>query len=63
MSDKLTNGQSFHTFNKFDGYNREGSCIEADSSLPSARVIRSLEQIINVVANLPLSVVIMPQNT
>jgi len=33
-------------FNIIDDYNREGLGIEVDLSLPSARVIRSLEQII-----------------
>ena len=35
----------FH-FNVLDDYNREGLGIEVDLSLPSLRVIRSLEQII-----------------
>lgn len=33
-------------FNVLDYYNREGLGIEVDLSLPSARVMRSLEQII-----------------
>ena len=46
MSDALTDGRSFRTFNVLDDYNREGLGIEVDLSLPSVRVIRSLEQII-----------------
>ena len=46
MSDSLSNGRSFRTFNVLDDYNREGLGIEVDFSLPSERVIRSLEQII-----------------
>ena len=45
MHDKLTDGRSFRTFNVLDDFNREGLGIEVDFSLPSARVIRSLEQI------------------
>lgn len=46
MSDSLVDGRSLRTFNVLDDYNREGLSIEVDLSLPSARVIRSLEQII-----------------
>jgi putative transposase len=46
MSDSLADGRSLRTFNVVDDYNREGLGIEVDLSLPSARVIRSLEQII-----------------
>ncbi len=46
MHDQLSDGRSFRLFNVIDDYNREGLGIEADLSLPSARVIRSLEQII-----------------
>lgn len=46
MHDQLTDGRSFRLFNVLDDYNREGLGIEVDLSLPSARVIRSLEQII-----------------
>ena len=44
MSDALNDGRNIRTFNVIDDYNREG--LGDDSSLPSARVIRSLEQII-----------------
>ena len=46
MHDQLSDGRSFRLFNVLDDFNREGLGIEADLSLPSARVIRSLEQII-----------------
>jgi putative transposase len=43
MSDSLSNGRKFRTFNVLDDFNRESLTIEVDTSLPSARVIRSLE--------------------
>ena len=46
MSDTLDDGRCFRTFNVIDDYNREGLGIDVDLSLPSLRVIRSLEQII-----------------
>jgi putative transposase len=46
MSDSLSNGRALRTFNVLDDFNREGLCIDVDLSLPSERVIRSLEQII-----------------
>ena len=46
MSDQLTSGKTLRTFNVIDDYNREGPRIEVDLSLPSARVIRALDQII-----------------
>ena len=46
MSDSLLDGRSFRTFKVLDDYNREGLGIEVDQSLPSARVVRALEQII-----------------
>lgn len=46
MSDSLMDGRSIRTFNVLDDFNREGLGIDVDLSLPSARVIRSLEQII-----------------
>lgn len=46
MSDCLVDGRTIRTFNVLDDYNREGLGIEVDLSLPAARVIRSLEQII-----------------
>jgi len=46
MSDTLNDGRSIRTFNVIDDFNREGLGVDVDLSLPSARVIRSLEQII-----------------
>lgn len=46
MHDRLLDGRSFRTFNVLDDYNREGLGIEVDLSLPSLRVIRTLERII-----------------
>lgn len=46
MSDSLSDGRLLRTFNVLDDYNREGLGIEVDLSLPSLRVQRSLEQII-----------------
>lgn len=46
MSDTLSNGRSIRTFNVIDDYNREGLIIDVDFSLPSARVIRALDQVI-----------------
>lgn len=45
MHDRLADDRSFRTFNVIDDYNREGLVIEVDLSLPSARVIRALERI------------------
>lgn len=46
MSDSLENGTKFRTFNVMDDYNREGLTIEVGLSLPSLRIIRALEQVI-----------------
>ena len=46
MSDSLENGSKLRTFNVMDDYNREALTIEVDRSLPSKRVIRALEQVI-----------------
>ena len=46
MHDQLSDGRSFRLFNVLDDFNREGLGIEVDLSLPPARVIRSLQQII-----------------
>ena len=44
MSDQLVDGRHLRTFNVIDDYNREG--LEVDLSLPSSRVTRALDQII-----------------
>ena len=46
MSDQLVDGRGLRTFNIIDDYNREGLGIEVDLSLPSVRVVRALEQVI-----------------
>lgn len=46
MSGSLADGRLLRTPNVIDDYNREGLCIDVDLSLPSVRVIRCLEQII-----------------
>ncbi len=46
MHDQLQNGRSVRILNVIDDFNREGLGIEIDFSLPSERVIRVLEQII-----------------
>lgn len=46
MHDQLENGRNYRLFNVIDDFNREGLAIEVDFSLPSERVIRTLEQII-----------------
>lgn len=45
MHDSLWNGRKFRTFNVIDDFNREVLAIEIDYSLPTARVIRTLERI------------------
>lgn len=45
MHDQLSDGRSFRLFNVIDDYRREGLAIEADASLPTHRVIRALDQI------------------
>lgn len=45
MSDRLSNGRQFRTLNLIDEFNREALAIEVDTSMPSARVIRLLEQV------------------
>lgn len=46
MTDSLVDGRSFRTVNVLDDYNRKGLSIEADQPLPSVRVARALDQII-----------------
>ena len=46
MHDQLKNGRSVRLFNVIDDFNREGLGMEIDFSLPSERVIRALDQII-----------------
>jgi len=46
MSDALTSGQRFRTFNVVDDFNREALAIEVDTSLPARRVVRVLDQVV-----------------
>jgi len=46
MSDSLVDGRKFRLLNIIDDFNRESLAIEVDTSLPSLRVIRVLEQLI-----------------
>jgi len=46
MSDALWSGRRFRTFNVNDDFNRESMKIEVDTSLPSARVIRALDELV-----------------
>ena len=45
MSDSLWDGRKYRLLNIIDDFNREVLAIEADTSLPASRVIRTLEQI------------------
>ena len=44
MHDQLVDGRNIRTLNVIDDFNREALGIEVDFSLPSERVIRTLEQ-------------------
>lgn len=46
MSDGLTDGRKFRLLNIIDDFNRQSLAIEVDTSLPSLRVIRTLEKVI-----------------
>ena len=46
MADRLEDTRAFRLFNVLDDFNREGLGIEVDFSLPTTRVIRSLDRII-----------------
>ena len=46
MADRLEDTRAFRLFNVLDDFNREGLGIEVDFSLPTIRVIRSLDRII-----------------
>ncbi len=48
MSDALYGGGSFRTFNVIDESNREALGIEVATSIPSARVIRVMKQLIEI---------------
>jgi len=46
MHDQLADGRNFRLLNVLDDYNREGLAMEVDLSLPTERVIRTLNNII-----------------
>lgn len=46
MHDNLTDGRAFRSLNVIDDFNRELLCAEIDFSLPTARVIKALNQLI-----------------
>ena len=46
MSDSLVDGRRFRLLNVLDDFNRESLAMEADSSLPTRRVIRVLEHLV-----------------
>ncbi len=46
MSDTLIDGRTIRTFNVIDDYNRQALTIEVDFSLPSERITRALDQLI-----------------
>lgn len=48
MADALWSGRRFRTFNVNDDFNRESMRIEIDTSLPSGRVVRALEELVEV---------------
>lgn len=46
MSDSLQDGRKVRLFNVIEDFNRESLAIEADTSLPTLRVIRVLERLV-----------------
>jgi putative transposase len=48
MADALWSGRRFRTFNVNDDFNRESMRIEIDTSLPAVRVIRALDELVEV---------------
>jgi putative transposase len=52
MSDSLVDGRRFRLLNIIDDYNRESLWIEVDTSLPSLRVIRVLDRLVECGASL-----------
>jgi putative transposase len=46
MHDSLECRRSYQLFNVIDDYSRDGLGVEIECSLPSERVIRNLEQVI-----------------
>jgi len=46
MSDALWSGRRFRTFNVIDDFNREALRIEVDTNLPAQRIVRALDELI-----------------
>ena len=48
MSDALWSGRRFRTFNVIDDFNREALGITIGTSLPAARIVRALDQLLEI---------------
>lgn len=48
MSDALWSGRRFRTFNVIDDFNREALRIEIDTNLPAARIVRGLDELVQI---------------
>jgi len=48
MSDALWSGRRFRTFNVLDDFNREALGIEIDTNLPAPRIVRALDQLVEI---------------
>jgi putative transposase len=48
MSDALWSGRRFRTFNVIDDFNREALRIEIDTNLPAARLVRGLDELVQI---------------
>jgi putative transposase len=48
MSDALWCGRRFRTFNVLDDFNREALRIEIDTNLPAARIVRALDELVQI---------------
>jgi len=46
MHDQMADGRTYRLFNVIDDFNREGLAVEVDFSMPTERVRRSLNQLI-----------------
>ncbi len=47
MHDNIDDGRQYRLFSVLDDFNRDGQGVAVDLSLPSARVIRALDQIVD----------------
>lgn len=46
MHDQLADGRSFRLFNLIDDFNGEALAMDIDQSVPTERVVRALDQVI-----------------